>query len=173
MFDLTELSGLCRKAAGDDPSLVSDEELLAAVVEWQSVRSAVDVAEARALAELQVRGLTDRQHGLKTAQWVAAEAKVDRGGVSRRMRLGMRLRRLPSVEAAVASGELSADHAAVLADAVANPGSAIRSRPPRGCGSIWLTPPRSSIGPTRWAARWCCSIRTAAMTPTGTWPATG
>jgi len=52
---------------------------------------------------------------------VAAEAKVDRGGVSRRMRLGMRLRRLPSVEAAVASGELSADHASRLAEAAANP----------------------------------------------------
>ena len=33
----------------------------------------------------------------------------------------MRLRRLPSVEAAVASGELSADHAGVLADAAASP----------------------------------------------------
>ena len=77
MFDVTELSGLCRKAAGDDPSLVSDDELLASVLEWQSVQSAVDVAEARALAELQVRGLTDRQHGLKTAQWVAAEAPGD------------------------------------------------------------------------------------------------
>ena len=121
MFDVTELSGLCRKAAGDDPSMLSDDELLASVVEWQSARAAFDLGEARALAELQVRGLTDRQHGLKTAQWVAAEAKVDRGGVSRRMRLGMRLRRLPSVEAAVASGELSADHAAVLADAAANP----------------------------------------------------
>ena len=47
MFDMTELSGLCRQAAGDDPSMVSDEELLASVLEWQSVRSAVDVAEAR------------------------------------------------------------------------------------------------------------------------------
>jgi len=121
MFDVTELSGLCRQAAGDDPSMLSDDELLAAVLEWQSVRSAVDVAEARLLGELQARGLTDRQHGLKTAQWVAAEAKVDRAGVSRRMRLGMRLRRLPSVEAAVASGELSADHASVLAEAAANP----------------------------------------------------
>ena len=53
MFDATELSGLCRKAAGDDPSLVSDEELLAAVVELQSVRSAVELAESRLLAELQ------------------------------------------------------------------------------------------------------------------------
>ncbi len=101
--------------------MLSDDELLAAVIEWEALRSVVEVADARLLGELQARGVTDQRFGLKTAPWVAAEAKVDRAGVNRRKRLGMNLRHLALVADAVAAGEISVDHAKVLADVAANP----------------------------------------------------
>ncbi len=121
MFDVAELPKLGQQVAGRDLSLLSDDDLLAAAVEVQAARASVELYEARLLGELQVRGVTARRYGLRTAPWVAAEAKVDRGGVARRMRLGQRLRRLPLVEAAVATGAVSSDHAVALADAAANP----------------------------------------------------
>ncbi len=121
MFDVADLSQRCRSAAGEDLSTLSDDELLAAAVGWESVRSGVETAEARVLAELRVRGVTDQRFGLRTQQWVAAEAKCDRREVNRRLRFGLAVRRLNAVTDAVASGALSKDHAAVLAEAAANP----------------------------------------------------
>ncbi len=121
MFDMADLSQQCRSAAGEDLSMLSDDELLTAVVEWETLRSAVEVADARLLGELQTRGVTDQRFGLKTAPWVAAEAKVDRAGVNRRKRLGIGLRHLSRVADAVASGTIGVDHAAELARAAANP----------------------------------------------------
>ncbi|MGZ4692159.1 MAG: hypothetical protein ACXWA3_00895, partial [Acidimicrobiales bacterium] len=121
MFDVAGVVRECRQGTVDDLGLVSDDELLAAAVGLQAVRSGVAVVEARVLGEVQARGLTDRRFGVPTAGWVAAEAGVDRVGVARRVRLGSWLRRLPVVADAVVCGELSVDHAEVLVRAVANP----------------------------------------------------
>ena len=100
---------------------MSDDELLAAAVEahgrWLRRRRWL----LEVLGELRVRGVTDRCFGLRTAKWVAAQAKVDHRAVRRRLRLGLWLRRLPVVDAAVADGSITADHAEVLAEAAANP----------------------------------------------------
>ncbi|MGZ4710276.1 MAG: hypothetical protein ACXWBN_16195, partial [Acidimicrobiales bacterium] len=124
MFDLADLADLaeeCRSAVSEDVAGLSDDELLAAAVGWEAVRSGVEAAEARVLAELRVRGVTDRRFGLRTGPWVAAEARSDRREVNRRIRLGLHLRRLSLVSDAVAAGAISADHAKVLAEAAANP----------------------------------------------------
>ncbi len=121
MFDVADLTRQCRKAAADVVTFASDDELLAAVVELQAARSAFEAAEAHVMGELRARGVTDRCFGLKTARWVAAQAKIDHRGVALRTRLGLRLRQLPMVDEAVAEGSITADHAAVLAEAAANP----------------------------------------------------
>src|SRR6478609_5150356 len=121
MFDVADLTSRCRKAAADEMAYASDDELLAAVVGWQAARSALDLAEAHVLGELRVRGVTDRCFGMKTAKWVGAQAKVDHRPIARRTRLGLRLRQLSVVDDAVADGRITADHAAVLAEAAANP----------------------------------------------------
>jgi hypothetical protein len=121
MFDLVDLVKHSREAADVDVASESDDQLLAGAVELEAVRSAVEVAQAKVLGEIAVRGLTDARYGQPVARWVAAEAKVDRAGVHRRMRLGQRLRRLPAVERAVVAGDLSGDHVAVLAEHAANP----------------------------------------------------
>jgi len=121
MFDVVDLTEECRRAAGEDLSMLGDDELLATVVGLEAARSAMEVAEARALAEVHARKVTDRCFGHRTASWVAAQVKVDRRKVAARLAAGMRLRRVGEVTDAVATGLLSADHAEVLAEAVANP----------------------------------------------------
>ncbi len=121
MFDVAELTRECREAAADEVSSASDDELLATVVGLHEALAAVETTLAHVLGELHVRGTTDRCFGVKTTQWVAAEAKVDRRGVFRRLRLGSRLRPLTMVDAAVVDGTIGFDHAAALVEAAANP----------------------------------------------------
>jgi len=121
MFDIADLTKQCRKAAADEVAFASDDEVLAGVVEVHRALAALETVAAHLLAETQVRGLTDRCFGVKTAKWVAGQAKVDHRPVGRRLRMGLWLRRLSEVDAAVADGRLTSDHAAVLAEAVANP----------------------------------------------------
>src|SRR3954453_24088184 len=109
MFDVADLSRQCRKAAADEVAFASDDELLAAAVELQAARTALDAAEAHVLGELRVRGVTDRRFGMKLAKWVAGKAKVNHRPISRRVRFGARLRHLPVVDEAVASGAITAD----------------------------------------------------------------
>jgi len=121
MFDLVDLTKQCRQAAADEVAFASDDELLAASVEVLRSLAALEAVAAHRLAELQVRGLTDRCFGMKTAKWVAGQSKVDHRSVGRRLRMGLWLRRLPEVDVALADGTITADHAAVLAEAAANP----------------------------------------------------
>ncbi len=121
MFDTADLTRQCRKAAAEEVAFATDDELLAAGVELQAARSAFEAAEAHVLGELRIRGVTDRRFGTKTVRWVAGQTKVDHRAISRRTRLGLRLRHLPEVDAAVAGGSITADHAPVLAEAAANP----------------------------------------------------
>ena len=121
MFDLVDLTKQCRQAAADEVAFASDDELLAASVEVLRSLAALEAVAVHRLAELQVRGLTDRCFGMKTAKWVAGQSKVDHRSVGRRLRMGLWLRRLPEVDVALADGTITADHAAVLAEAAANP----------------------------------------------------
>src|SRR6478672_1625384 len=121
MFDVADLTSRCSKAAAEEMAYASDDDLLAAVVGLQAARSALELAEAHVLGELRVRGVTDRRFGMNTAKWVAGQAKVDHRAIARRTRLGLRLRQLAVVDDAVTEGRLTADHAAVLAEAAANP----------------------------------------------------
>ena len=93
MFDFADLTEQCRQAAADEVAFASDEELLAGVVEVHRSLAALETAAAHQLAELQVRGLTDRCFGLRTPKWVAGQAKVDHRPVGRRLRMGLWLRR--------------------------------------------------------------------------------
>ena len=104
MFDLVDLAKHSREVAEVDVSSVADDDLLAAAVGLEAIRSSVEVTQARVLGEISMRRLTDHRYGQPVPRWVAAEAKVDRAGVRRRLKLGHRLRRLSVVDHAVAVG---------------------------------------------------------------------
>jgi hypothetical protein len=81
----------------------------------------VAVAQARVLAELDVRGTCDRDHGLVTGSWLAREANLPVGACRSQVRTARTLRaHLPETVAAVTDGRLSVEHARVLAG-VCNP----------------------------------------------------
>ena len=95
--------------------------MCAAVRFYAVARAGLDAAEAHLLAELDVQGVCDREFGSSTATWVTAETMAARSAVVARLRLGTRLRRLDVVDEALGEGRITADHARVLTDAVANP----------------------------------------------------
>ena len=88
MFDGTEVAEQCRKAAGADVGLAGDDELCDAVRELAVARSALDAAEGHVLAELEARGVCEREFGLSTTSWVADRTKAPRGVVAGRVRVG-------------------------------------------------------------------------------------
>ncbi|MFM7062396.1 MAG: DUF222 domain-containing protein [Actinomycetes bacterium] len=116
MFDLIPLSEAAAKAAGLDVSLASDDDLLAMAPLLEGVRRAVAAALGSSLAELDVRGTTDERFGHRTATWFAVAANSSRADSKRRVQVGRRLARLETVRAALAEGDVSFDHARVLAD---------------------------------------------------------
>lgn len=121
VFDAVDVEELNRKAAGADVGLATDAELCAAVRHLAVARAALDAAEAHVLAELDVRGVCDREFGSPTLWWVTTQTRASRSAVSGRLRLASALRRLDVVDDALSDGSITVDHARVLADAAANP----------------------------------------------------
>ncbi len=120
MFEADELAASSRRAAHVDVAVASDDELCAAAITFERARASLDAAEAHVLAELEQRGVCDRDIGLGTASWLADRAHAARPTIAARLRLGLDLRRLPAVDAALTEGELTFDHARALG-AAANP----------------------------------------------------
>jgi len=106
---------------GDVARTLSDSDVLAGVRCLERARNLLDSAEGALLAELEARGTTDTQFGLRTSGWVAKRCGGQRGRVTARIQVGLKLREtLRDTEAALAAGHITWDHARVLCDA-ANP----------------------------------------------------
>ena len=104
-----------------DPATATDDQLLAVATTIESARRHLDAAALHALAELDVRGVTDAQEGLVTGSWLANEAQLPTGTSKARVKLALKLRvSLPEVDQALSAGRISVEHARALADA-ANP----------------------------------------------------
>ena len=76
MFDVAEATEILSKTVRVDARRASDEELLSAVRDLSRARGLLDAAEARVLAELDARGVCDREFGLSTGTWVARATGV-------------------------------------------------------------------------------------------------
>ena len=110
----------CRKVAGVDVALADDGELVAVVGELAAAQAALGAAQAHVVAEVERRGVCDREMGLTTVDWLVAS------GWSRRaaracVRTGDALGRMAPVDDAFGRGDLSGELVAVLVGAVANP----------------------------------------------------
>jgi len=124
MFERGELAGLvdrCRKAALVEVGLGSNDELRAAVVDLEAARAALDALEGHCLAELEARDACDVDLGLSTVGWLTWHAHLPRPLAATRVKVANKLRNeLDGVDAALAGGTISFEHARVLAQA-ANP----------------------------------------------------
>ncbi|MFM7064072.1 MAG: DUF222 domain-containing protein [Actinomycetes bacterium] len=101
---------------GLDVATASDDELLALAPVLEGVRRAVDAALGSSLGELDVRGTTDERFGHRTATWFATATIGSRADAKRRVLVGRRLARLEVVRGSLAEGDVSFDHARLLAD---------------------------------------------------------
>ena len=121
MFDTVELRDHCRKAAGDKIEFASDAELCAAIVDVVAARRGLDAFEAHVLAELDTRGVCERDYGMTTGRWVAWRTNEAPGPCRSRVNVANMLRQhFAHVDAAVVAGGIGWIHAKTLCDA-ANP----------------------------------------------------
>jgi hypothetical protein len=113
-----ELADRCGKAAVEDVSLLSNDELRALVLAVEGARASLDAVEGHALAELEARDGCDRDLGLSTVSWLCDRGRVPRRCAAARVRLANTLRReLDGVDVALGQGRIGFEHARVLADA--------------------------------------------------------
>src|SRR5512139_339450 len=113
MFEVAALAEVTFKAAAADVVLATDAELCDAARGLAAVEAQVAAARAHVLAELEARGVCDREFGSSTASWVAAHTHEPRPAVAARVRLGTALRRLPVVDDALVEGRICVEHARV------------------------------------------------------------
>ena len=104
---------------------MSDGELMGVATDLQRCRSLLAVSEAHVSTELENRGCTIADHGLRTAQFLAVEPQQPRSECRRRVRVAKVLKVwFPLIDEAICDGRLSWEHAELLV-AVSN--SRIRS----------------------------------------------
>ena len=88
-------------------------------LQLERARSAVDAAEAHALAELERRRHTDIRLGATTSKWLAQHANLPAGVARARLSLANRLASdLTVVDEALVEGRIGVDHARVFAGAI-------------------------------------------------------
>jgi hypothetical protein len=118
MFDAAGVVEMGRQIAATDPAAASDDELCEWVVALAELQSLVAAGVAHAAAELEARGVCDREFGLSTAAWLAREASVPSHVAREAVKTGTKLRTpLGQVDQALVDGRISAHHAKVLAEA--------------------------------------------------------
>ena len=106
-------------AAAVPVALLDGPALRALTLQLERVRSAVDAAEAHALAELDRRRHTDIRLGATTSKWLAQHANLPAGVARARLSLANRLATdLAVVDEALVDGRIGVDHARVFAGAV-------------------------------------------------------
>ncbi|MBI2706428.1 MAG: DUF222 domain-containing protein, partial [Actinobacteria bacterium] len=118
MFDELEALEWAAKIAGLHAGAGSDDDLCAAAVAIEAVRSLLDAGQAKVLAELHGRGVCDREFGLATSSWLAREASLPGHLARSQVRVARKLAELlPEVAAALQGGRIGWQHAKTLADA--------------------------------------------------------
>ena len=119
MFDWRGYEEHTAKVAALDPTVGSDSDLCDAAVAIERARVLLDAAQGSVLAELDRRGVTDRDHGLHVNTWLSRAAGISRPTATARLRVGQALATdLPATREALGSGRVSWDHARVMADSI-------------------------------------------------------
>ncbi len=121
LAELAELVDRCRKLAGAEVSFSTDDELCDAAVGLTMALRALESTRLHVVAELDARGATDRDAGLRTGAWLAATTREPQGSCRATVRMARQCRTLlPEVDEALAEGRISTDHARAIV-AAANP----------------------------------------------------
>ena len=117
----TDLLAAAHSMANWDHASFSGDELCLAVTQIEHTRRFLDAASVQVLAELDSRGFTDSEHGMRTGAWLARESGLSNPGAKSRVRTANKLRmHFPKVAEALRNGQISYEHAAAITSA-ANP----------------------------------------------------
>ena len=121
MVDLAPARTLLEHVAASDPTTVRDVDLLATVTQLGELRRVLDGATSRLLGEIEQRGVTDVELGLRTASWLAGTAGVRSTAARAQVRMAATLRdHAPDAARAWAEGRIGEMHARTLASALSN-----------------------------------------------------
>ena len=104
-------------ALGEDPAVVSDGGLGGQLRACNRVRSHVDAIEATVLAEMERRQVPSQRGCVDTAGVLKQVSGTSHRRARRRAAVARELERLPRVSDSLAAGQLSFEHAELLADA--------------------------------------------------------
>ncbi len=108
---LSSLRGL----ANLDPSVLSEDELMRAAGCMERARSTLEIGSAHMAVDLDLRGSTLANHGLRTDQFLANSPSQDRQDCRIRIRTAKGLRRdFPLIDEAIVQGRLSWSHGVTL-----------------------------------------------------------
>jgi hypothetical protein len=111
-----DLQAALKGVASVDPAFMATGEKQSALVALTQARSQLDALTARVLAASDEVG---ELHGLRdAAAWLAVQTRATRREARRDLALGRALEQHPGVAAALTSGELRAEQARVIAEAV-------------------------------------------------------
>ena len=111
----TDLTVAAGRVALADPRAASNDELLERLAEVEAARRALESASARLVNELDGRNVTDDRYGTRTKDYLCVRFRHDPREAARLIRTGRALCRLDVVDAALRSGRITLEHAALLA----------------------------------------------------------
>src|SRR4051794_9411822 len=109
---------VCRYASRFDPALLSRDDAVIAAREWAAAANAASAASAMAAARVAECGPPREAGARDAADWYARETGTTKARAQERLRTGQTMRDADATRAAATSGNLSADQAAVITDAV-------------------------------------------------------
>lgn len=100
--------------AAVDLDTESDRDLLTAALDLQELANRIAGQQLRVLAEANARAAYGHDGAVTLASWYRARTRLDPPEAHRLVQTGVRLRHLPTLRAALESGQVSVDHAAVI-----------------------------------------------------------
>ena len=110
-----EIEGLFAELAELDATALTDGEVADYAMRAQRIRSLADAHCARSAGRVDATKVWAADGARSATAWLAWRCNVARGRASAAVVAGRELRAMPGVEAAIARGQLTADHARLLA----------------------------------------------------------
>jgi hypothetical protein len=108
------MDDLLHQLRGIEPAALDDPGLKDLLLQVARLRASLDAVEAAAVAEMDRRGCFVSDGAVNAKGWLAHHTGISRTVAGARVRLAKRLARMPSMAAALRSGEVTEHHARSL-----------------------------------------------------------
>jgi hypothetical protein len=113
-----DLGSAAARCAAADPGPLNDDELLRALDAINAAAQLLRTAEAHVVGEIDARRLPVTAHATSTSTWLRDHLRMDVFAARALVQQAHALHRRPALEEALTSGAVTADQAAVIAEAI-------------------------------------------------------